>query len=133
MFADVTITPEAMAAISTIIGGMATAIVALAWVCRILYYKNVENYERMIVWKQMQGEAVVVAEIAANKERQRKGEEPFVPVLPQLPEKTSAPTKSQVDLADQQTMKARTVAAAINVGVPAPLLESLRPGDLMPK
>lgn len=130
MLADVTLTAESMAAIGTIIGGMATAIVALALVCRTLYYKNVENYERMIVWKNMASDAVVVSEVAANKERARKGEEPFVPVAPAQ----SAPsTKSQVELSEQATMKARTVAAALNVGVPAPILDSLRPGDIQPR
>lgn len=137
MFADITLSTEAIVVISALLSAMATAIAAMAYALRVIYLKMVSNYDKMVGWKTVATDAVAVTEVAANKERIRKGEEPLVPVVceplySQFAEKMQFSHK-MADLAEQEKMKARAVVAAMTVGVPAPLVDSLRPGDLPQK
>jgi hypothetical protein len=64
-------------------------------------------------------EAVENLEQAARNKLAAEGKPPYVPVAPVVAEHASPTTKRQQATADLQTLRARAVAAALNLGLPA--------------
>lgn len=111
----ITVTTEAMTIIGVVVGALVAAITFLfrGWIAALQADRD--------SWKHMAEEGVEDLEKVAKRERARNGHGPVkkaIPVAAVVPEASSPPTKQQKETAEVQTMRARLVAAKLDLGLP---------------
>ena len=112
-FAEVNISTEGVVVIGVLLAALSSAV-------GVLFKLAIKTKdEQLAVWKSLAGEAISVTEVAADRERRRKGLGPAVRKADVEPESNSPPTEKQQETADAATQRARLVAARLDLGVKA--------------
>jgi hypothetical protein len=83
-----------------------------------------EQSSAVTSYRQMANDAVSKLEIAAARDRATRGDAPYVPLAPVVPEHNSPVSPGQQEAADVQTMRARLVAASLDLGFAAEAVEA---------
>src|SRR5678816_2719478 len=120
LIADVSFSTEAMA----IIGAMGTGLVGTI---AMLFKQLMASKEKQLVdmtsardsFKEMANESVSNLEVIANRGREQRGEPPFKLIAPVVPEHQSPVKEAQKQTAELQSLRARLVAATLNLELPA--------------
>lgn len=116
MLADITVNTETMVVVSAVVGALATAIVFLfGLVISGLRSQLADANADTASWMQMAKEAMGNLEIASAKIRSLTGAPQPPALIAVVPEQSSPPTKQQESTADIATMRARLVAANLNL------------------
>ena len=118
MLADITVNTETMVVVSGVVGALVTAIVFLFFMV-LKGYQDALTEEKADTasWKQMAVEAMGNLENATVKIRELTGAPQPPALIAVIPERSSPPTEKQVATADIATMRARLVAANLNMGL----------------
>lgn len=120
ILADVSFSTEALTIIGTMGAGMIAAITMLFKLLMASKDKAlVDMTSARDSFKEIADESVTSVESIVNRMRAEKGEEEFKPMKAIVPEHASPIKQSQQDTADLQTMRARLVAATLNLHLPA--------------
>jgi len=118
MFADVTFTTEGLTVILTLLGALWGAI-------GILFKKLIDAKDQHIKsaqdrgdsYREMAEEAIDDLEKAANRKLRAEGKAHFTKVADVVPEHSSPVSQKQQETADLATMRARLVAATLELGL----------------
>lgn len=110
MLADITFSAEGVAVIGVLL-------TALSGTVAYLFKLSIKTKdEQLAIYKKLSDEAIAVAEIAAIRERRRRGLAPHDKKAPVVPEHDSPVTPEQQETADAASQRARLVRARLELG-----------------
>jgi len=110
--ADVTYSTETLAVTTVVVSALTGAMV---FIFKLLMASKDEQLKS---YKEIALEAVRNLELAANDKRMEQGRQMFPPLAPVVPEHSSPSSKDQRESAEIQTLRAKLVAAKLDLGLP---------------
>ncbi len=111
-FADILINTETGVAFGVLLAAMLAGI-------KFLFSSLMATMkEQRDAYKKMSEEGAAALMDAANDKRVKEGKPPLVVVAPVIAEHASPVSKSQIDTADMQTIRATQTAAILSLGLP---------------
>jgi hypothetical protein len=110
-----------------VVTGLLTALVGtIAMLFKLLMASKDKSLQDMTEqrnsYQKMAAQSIAALELAANRARKARGEDPFRPIPSVVPEHNSPTTQVQIDTAEYQTQLARATRAARELDLP-PLSE----------
>jgi len=119
LLADISFSTEALAIIGGLGSGLVTAVIFLFKALMVAKEKQLADMtSSRESYKEMAAESIANIEVAVNRVRELNGEQKFKPLAPVVAEHRSPTGEVQKQQAELQTMRARLVAATLNLDIP---------------
>ena len=113
---DISLSTEAIAVIGVLMGGLCSAVVVVFKLLMATKERQLADMQsQRDSYKGIANESVRTMEDLANRVRTEQGKPAFTAIAAVVPEHSSPPSEAQKQAAELQTLRARIVAATLNI------------------